>query len=159
MLARMAGQNPRRPNFVRIAVLLGLVARQRHQPGFGLRRDHRFLARPRSVVEGRQRARGDRPLDTALDRLMMDAEAPPDRTERRRLPVGEQHSRPFDPARRLGPRARKRRQGSDFLLAHRQLDRSPPCRHLAAPRSAHRRRGIREQPTGSINARFMESVV
>ena len=47
VLARMTGQKPRRPQLVRIAVLLGLVARQRHQPGFGLRRDGWFLARPR----------------------------------------------------------------------------------------------------------------
>jgi len=33
VLSRMTGQQPRRPQFVWIAVLLGLVARQRHQPG------------------------------------------------------------------------------------------------------------------------------
>ena len=38
VLARMAGQQARRPQLMRIAVVLGLVARQRHQPGFGLRR-------------------------------------------------------------------------------------------------------------------------
>jgi DNA invertase Pin-like site-specific DNA recombinase len=39
---------------VRIAVLLGLVARQRHQPGLGFRRDRRLFARPRSVIECRK---------------------------------------------------------------------------------------------------------
>src|SRR6478752_1745353 len=43
VLARVAGQQPRGPQLMRIAVLLGLVARQRHQPGFGLRRDDRSL--------------------------------------------------------------------------------------------------------------------
>jgi hypothetical protein len=38
-----------------IAVLLGLVARQRHQPGFGIRRDDRFFAWPWSVLDCRQR--------------------------------------------------------------------------------------------------------
>ena len=33
-LARMTGQKPRRPQLVRIAVLLGLIARQRYQPAF-----------------------------------------------------------------------------------------------------------------------------
>ena len=54
VLARMPGQQPRRPQFMRIAVLLGLVAGQRHQPGLGFRRDRRLLARSRSVVEGRE---------------------------------------------------------------------------------------------------------
>ena len=63
-LARMTGQKPRRPQLVRIAVLLGLIARQRYQPGFRFQRDRRLLARSRSVVEGRQRAVGQRPLDT-----------------------------------------------------------------------------------------------
>src|SRR3984885_1920770 len=70
-LARMTGQKPRRPQLVRIAVLLGLIARQRYQPGFRFRRDRRLLARSRSVVEGRQRAIGQCPLDAALDRLMV----------------------------------------------------------------------------------------
>src|SRR5260221_11344444 len=34
---------------MRIAVLLGLVTRQRHQPGFGLRRDRRLLTGSRAV--------------------------------------------------------------------------------------------------------------
>src|SRR6516162_7698769 len=45
VLARMAGQQPRRPQLVRIAMFLGLVARQRHQPGLGVRRNHRLFSR------------------------------------------------------------------------------------------------------------------
>src|SRR5438128_1131469 len=82
VLARMACQQPRRPQLVRIAVLLGLVARQRHQPSLGLRRDRRLLARSRTVIECRQWAVGHRPLDAALDRLMMDTKSPPHRKER-----------------------------------------------------------------------------
>jgi hypothetical protein len=48
---------PRGPQLMRIAMLLGLVARQRHQPGFGLRRDDRFFARPWSILYGRSRIR------------------------------------------------------------------------------------------------------
>jgi hypothetical protein len=60
---------------VRIAMLLGLVARQRHQPSLGLRRDRRLLAGSRSIIEGRQRAIGHRPFDAALHGLMMHFEA------------------------------------------------------------------------------------
>nr|WP_292442292.1 hypothetical protein [Mesorhizobium sp.] len=159
ILARMARRQPRRPQLVRIAMLFGLVARHRYQPGLGLWRDRRLLAGSRSVVEGRQRAMGQRPLDAALDCLMMDAKAPPYREERRILTVGEQHSRPFNPPRRLGSRARKRRQTSNLLIAHRQRNRLPPSCHFAAPRSDNCQRGIREQPNSSMNASFMESII
>src|SRR6201998_2062240 len=74
-LARMAGQKPCRPQFMRIAVLLGLVAGQRYQPGLGLRRDRRLFARSRSVIKCRKRAIGHRSLDAALHRLMMHAKS------------------------------------------------------------------------------------
>ena len=51
VLARMARQQPRRPQLVRIPVLLGLVACQRHQPGLGLQRNRRHLARSGPVIE------------------------------------------------------------------------------------------------------------
>ena len=159
VLARMACQHPRRPQLVRIAVILGLVARQRHQPSFGLRRDRRLLARSRSVIEGRQRAIGQRPLDATLDRLMMHAKSLPDRKERRIFTVAEQHLRPFHSTRRLGSRARNRCQTSNLLIGHRQLDRLPPSCHDATPRSLNHKRGIHQQFSGSIAASFMESVV
>src|SRR5215472_9567813 len=71
VLARMACQQPRRPQLVRIAVVLRFIARQGHQPSFGFRRDRRLLARSRSVVERCKRAIGHRPFDAALDRLMV----------------------------------------------------------------------------------------
>ena len=66
VLARMAGQKLCRPQFVRIAVLLGLG----------------FFARPRSLIECRKRAIGRRPFDAALHRLMMHAKSFPDREDR-----------------------------------------------------------------------------
>ena len=60
VLARMARQKTRRPQLVRIAVILGLVARQRHQPGFGLRCNRWLLARSGSVVKRHQRPIGQR---------------------------------------------------------------------------------------------------
>ena len=149
-LARMTGQKPRRPQLVRIAVLLGLIARQRYQPGFRFRRDRRLLARSRSVVEGRQRAIGQCPLDAALDRLMVYAKFLSHGKKRRLLAIGEQHLRPLHAARRLGPRPRKSRQCFNFLSGHRQLDRSPPSCHDAAPRSPNCKRGIHQQISRSM---------
>ena len=74
-------QKPCRPQFMRIAVLLGLVAGQRYQPGLGLRRDRRLFARSRSVIKCRKRAIGHRSLDAALHRLMMHAKSSSHRKE------------------------------------------------------------------------------
>src|SRR4030095_13614059 len=115
-LARMACQQPCRPQLMRIAVLLGLVARQRHQPSLGLRRDRRLLARSRSLVEGRQRAIGQRPLDAALNRLMMQAESLPHRKERRILAVTEQYLRPLHSTGRLAAGSRNRRQTCNLFV-------------------------------------------
>jgi hypothetical protein len=71
VFARVARQQPRRPQLVRITVIFGLVACQGYQPSLSLRRDRRLLARSRSVVEGRQGTIGQRPFDAALDRLVM----------------------------------------------------------------------------------------
>ena len=85
-----ARQESRRPQLMWIAVVLRLVARQRHQPGFGLRRDGWFLARSRAIVEGSQRAIDQRPLDTALHCLMMDPKSLAHRAKRRVLPIRQQ---------------------------------------------------------------------
>jgi hypothetical protein len=95
---------------------------------------------------------------------MMRANSLPHRIKRRGLAVAQQHLSPRHPARRLASRSRKSRQRSNLLIAQRQLDRLPPSCHDAIPRSLDRKRGIRQQLTGSmnvgfINAGFMESVV
>lgn len=51
----MARQEPRRLQLRRIAMVFDLVTRQRHQLGFGLRRDRWLLARSRTIIEGRHR--------------------------------------------------------------------------------------------------------
>src|SRR5438477_11236097 len=101
VLACVTCQKPRRPQLMRIAVLLGLVARQRHQPGFGLRCDDRFFARPWPILDRRQPPIAQRPLHAALNRLMVNPNSLPHRTERRILAIGQQHPRPRYPARRL----------------------------------------------------------
>ena len=129
MLARVASQKPRRPQFVGIAEVLGLAAGERDQPCLGLGGDRRLLARPRTIVERRHRTIGQRPLDAALDGLMMHPQSPTHRKERRVFPVGQQHPRPLDPARRLRSRAGNRAQRRQILLANRQFDRPPQPRH------------------------------
>src|SRR6201987_441847 len=158
-LARMTCQQPRRPQLMRITMVLGLVARDGYQPSLGLRRNLRLLAGSRPIIERRQRPIGQRPFEASLDGLVMDAKLSPHSKKRWILMVGEQHLRPCHSARRLGSRARKARQARNFLLAHRQLDHLPPSRHDAIPRSATRKRGIQKLTTGSMTAGFMESVV
>src|SRR5215472_16187720 len=159
ILACMAGQQPCCPQLVRITVLLGLLARQRHQPSLGLRRNRRLLAWSRPVVECRQWAIGQRPFEAALDSLMMSAKSLPHGIERGALAVGKQHSRPLHPTHWLASRARNGCQPANFFLGHRQLDRLSPLCHDATPRSIRYKRGIHERVTGSMSASFMESVV
>ncbi|WP_275198840.1 hypothetical protein [Bradyrhizobium sp. CSA207] len=164
VFARMARQQPRRPQLMWIAVVLRLVTRQRHQPGFGLRRDGWFPAGSRAIVEGGQRAIGQRSLDTALHGLMMDSKSLAHCAKRRILAIRQQHLRPRHPARQFSSRPRKRRQCCYLFVGHRQLDRSPPSSHDTAPRFADRKRGIRQLPVRSTHsacssiAGFMESI-
>ena len=76
MLARMAGKQWRRPQFVRIAEILGLAAGEVDNPCLGLGGDRRLLAGPRPIIERRQRTVDQRPLDTALNGLMVRAHGP-----------------------------------------------------------------------------------
>ena len=140
VLACVTCQKPRRPQLMRIAVLLGLVARQRHQPGFGRRRDHRLVALSRPVVECRQRAIGYRPLDAALDRLMMDAKFLSHGKERWVLALGQQHRCPRTCLAGSAAKPRKSPQRFNLLLGHRQLDSLLPCCHDTNPRSANLKR-------------------
>src|SRR5271165_3274238 len=72
---------------------------------------------------------GQRPLNATLDRLMMHPQSATHRKERGVFPVGQQHSRPLDPARRLRSRVRYRQKPRQILSSDRQLVRSPPRRH------------------------------
>jgi hypothetical protein len=81
VLASVAGQKSRRPKFVGIAEVLGLPARQRHQPCLGVQRVRRSAG----------------PSD----------DAPPERPsyrKRKGLPDRPEYPRPLDPDRRLGSR-------------------------------------------------------
>ncbi len=120
----------RRPQLVRITVFLGFVACQRHQPSLGLGRNRWLLARSGPVIKCHQRPISQRPLDAALDRLMMHTHPLSHSKKRWVLTISEKHLRTLHPARRLDPRSRNRHQPRDVLICHRQLKRLPPCCQL-----------------------------
>src|SRR5208283_1437319 len=159
----MAGEKPGRPQFVGIAEVLRLAARQRHQPRLGLQRDRRFPAGTRAIVERSHRAFGHGALDAALNGLMMQSERPTDRKKRRVFPIGQQYPRPLDPARRFGSRLRYRSQLRRILISKRQFNRPPPrCHDTSTPlilvtRDLYRRPKIQMNPP--LMTTFMESVV
>ena len=109
----------------------------------GLGSDRRLLAWPGTIVERRHCTIGQRPLNAALDRLMMHPQRLTHRKERGVFPVSQQHSRSLDPARRLRSRACYRNKPRQILFSDRQLNRSSPCRHDLRISS----RQSKEQPT------------
>ena len=96
--------------------------------------DRRFLAGPRPIVERRSRTIGQGPFDATLDSLMVHPDSLRHRKKRLVFPVGEQYSRPLDPARRLRPRPSHRAQPDHIFLAERQFNCPPPSRHEINPR-------------------------
>jgi hypothetical protein len=129
VLASVAGEKPGRPQFVGIAEILRLPARQRYQPCLGLQRDRRFPAGARAIIERSHRALGHSTLDAALDGLMMQSERPTDRKKRRVFPIGQQYPRPLDPACRFRSRLRYRSQLRGIRISKRQFNRPPPRSH------------------------------
>ena len=96
--------------------------------------DWNHLGAKRKRMTRRHRTIGQRPLDTALDGLMVRAHGPPYRKKRRVVPVSQQHPRPLDPTRRFCSRSRNRTQCRQILLANRHFNRLPPPRHNLKPR-------------------------
>jgi hypothetical protein len=133
MFASVAGQKPRRPQFVGIAEVLRLPACQRHQPCPRFERDRRLSAGARAIVERGHRAFDHGALNAALDGLMMQSKHPADRKKRRIFPIGRLYPRPFDPARRLRPRLRDHSQLRRILSSERQFDRPTPRCHDLQP--------------------------
>jgi hypothetical protein len=134
-------------------MLLGLVARQRHQPSLGLRRDRRLLAGSRSIIEGRQLSRSRTEPASRVERAQMLLGY---RENPSFLAVGQSLEVHHQTVQRcVGHRPFEAR---NLVIPHRQLDRMPPSCHDVIPRSAKRKRGIREQTARSMIS-FMESVV
>ena len=101
----------------------------------GLGGDRRLLARSRAIIECRHRTIGQRPLNAALDGLVMHTQSVSYSKERGVFPVGQQQPRPFDPARRLRSRPRYPNQPRRIFISDRQFNRLPPCCHDLQPRS------------------------
>jgi hypothetical protein len=139
MFAGVAGQKPRRPQFVRIAEVLCLPAGQRHQPCLGFEGDRRLSTGARAIVEHSHRAFDHGALDAALDGLMMQSERPADCKKRRIFPIGQQHLRTLHPARWLRPRVRYRSQLHRILFSERQFNRPTPRRHDLQPQFGYTR--------------------
>jgi hypothetical protein len=118
---------------VRIAKLLGFAASEVHYPGFGLRGDRRLSARPRQIVERRDRTIGQRPFNAALNGLMVHSSRLRHRKKGRVFPIGEQQARPLNPPRRFVARPRDYAQRRHVLLANCQFQRLPPSRHDLNP--------------------------
>src|ERR1700683_2653551 len=112
-------------------MVLGLVARQRHQPGFGLRRNRRLLARSSSVIKRHQRPIGQRPFDATLDRLMMHTNPPSDGKKRRVFAISQKHLRTLHPARRLAGSVRDRETLNRRAISSSVITTSSACRHVA----------------------------
>jgi hypothetical protein len=141
MLARVARQQPGRPQLMRIAQLLGLATGQVDQPRLRRDCDGGLFAGSRPIIERRQRTIGNRPLDTALHGLMVHAKSPAHGEVRRVFSIGEKHSRPLNMACRLGPRPRHLPQMSQVLLSDHQFHNPTPRRHDCSPRSVNHSRG------------------
>jgi hypothetical protein len=157
MLASMAGEKPRRPQFVGIAQVLRLLTGQRHQPGLGFARDRRLPARTRAIIERSHWAFHHGALNAALDRLMVQPQCPTNRKKTTDLP-----DRPaiFAPA----------RPGSvaidlSFAVSSSSSDDSIARRHAAmtSPRSIVGLRGIYRSPKIQMKpfivTTFMEAAV
>ena len=127
-LAGMGGEQPRRPQFVPIAKVLGLATGQIDEPRLGFDRDGRFAAGPRAIIKRCQRAFRHRPLDATLDALVMQPERLPHGKKRGVFPIRQQYPRPLDPARRFGSRLRNRCQLRRIRICERQFNR---LRHAA----------------------------
>ena len=121
ILAGVAGQKPRRPQFVPIAQFLRLPARQRHQPRLGLDGDRRLSAKARPIIQCGHRAFDRSPLNATLDCLMMQPERLAHCKKRWIFPIPQQDPRPFDPARRFRSRLRYRPQLCRIRIFERQL--------------------------------------
>jgi hypothetical protein len=162
MLARMGGQKPGRPQFVRIAELFGLRHANATNQAFasavmlgslpGRGRSSSEAITPHSSACSMQRCNS----------LMMEPQGLPDRIKGRFLPLSQQHSRPLYPARRLGARPRYRPQLRQFLPAKTQFNLAPSsCHELRLNHRIKAQTTALPRPDEShLHAnRFMESLV
>src|SRR5271165_2197234 len=129
VLTGMRGEQPGGPQLVRVTQLLGLPARQRHQPGFRLGRDYRIASRTRPIIQRLDHPQFRRSLKTACHGLLRHPNRARHGIDRRVFQIGQDNPRPFDTARRFGPRPGNLQQTLPLLRISRQRDQSTRCYH------------------------------
>ncbi len=135
MLTRIARQQPRRPQFIRVAKLIRFTTRERYQPAFGFVRNPALPAGSGEIGERPQRTKGHGFLDTTLHGLMMQPQGLAHREEARIIPIGEQNARPLDATCRLRARACDHRQLRQLFIVDHQRKRLSPRNHASNPPS------------------------
>ena len=142
LLARMAGEESRCPQFVRIPEFLGLAAGEVHNPSLGFGRDRGLLAGPGSIIERRHRAIGQRSLNTALNRLMVHPDVLRHRKKGGVLSVRQQHRARST---RLAGSVRERAIALNAAKSFSPMANSIACRHavMSATLSANQSRKAR----------------
>ena len=130
LFAHVARQQPRRPQFMRIAQILGFATGQIDDERPRLAGDDRLAPRTRTVVESRHDPELLRAPQTSLDRLMRHADGASGCIQRRRLAIGQKNARPLDTARRFRSRARNPFEIDQLLFRKRQLDHTPRRGHF-----------------------------
>jgi hypothetical protein len=129
VLTGMRGEQPGGPQLVGITQLLGLPARQRHQPSFRLGRDDRIASGTRPIIQRLDHPQFRRSLETACHCLLRHPNGARHGIGRRVLQIGQDNPRPFDTARGLGPRPGNLQQTLPLLRISRQRDHSTRCCH------------------------------
>src|SRR6516162_1283849 len=129
MLPGMCGEQPGRPQLVGITQLLGLPARQRHQPSLCLSRDNGISSRARPIIQCLDHPQFCRSLQAACHCLLRHPNRARHCVGRRLLQIGQYNPRPFDTARGLRPRPRNLHQTLPLLRIGRQRNHSTRCYH------------------------------
>ena len=114
---------------MRVTQLLGLPARQSYQPGFRLGRDYRIASRTRPIIQRLDHPQFRRSLKTACHGLLRHPNRARHGIDRRVFQIGQDNPRPFDTARRFGPRPGNLQQTLPLLRISRQRDHSTRCYH------------------------------
>jgi hypothetical protein len=125
----MRGQQPRRPQLVRIPQRLRLLAGQRHQPGSRLRGNRRIAAGALAVVQCFDHTQFGRSVKTSANRLGRDPDRAGHRVGRGLCQISQNDPRPLDAARRLSARSRNLLQLLPLRRITDQRNHSTWCRH------------------------------
>ena len=149
----LRGQQPRRPQLVRIPQRLRLLAGQRHQPGSRLRGNRRIAAGALAVVQCFDHTQFGRSVKTSADRLGRDPDRAGHRVGRGLCQISQNDPRPLDTARRPSARSRNLLQLLPLRRITDQRNHSTRCRHGSprpkSPTSFHQtsRKTAKRSPT------------